>query len=289
MNGRSLPRLMISGLMTLSTRRHDERAPGEQEDSPAGLAVNDEPEAGGNPDQRRTDRHRRQEERDEPQQRRRLDAGEPEADRHQHALRERGAEDAEDDAAHGRCGDDRRARARARRRCGSTAARTRSTIASPSRKKKNAMKIDSASCSIPPSTVAPLATSDLARRLEVLAHLVEQPRRVVRERRPVRGRALADERQPRDPAGGSGGPSRPVRCTSRQRWSAFSAIVTPTIDERRQHGQRNQQHHHQRGERRAAAEPVPRAHEQRPRRRAQDGRPDDRRQKRLQHEEAVRR
>ena len=98
----------------------------------AGLAVRkDEPQAGGNPHQRRPDRHRRQEERREAQQRRRLEADDVEPDGHQHALRERRAEDAVDDRARRAARDVQHVQA-AMRRDAPTAPRSRAMIASPS-------------------------------------------------------------------------------------------------------------------------------------------------------------
>ena len=85
--------------------RHHQDAPGDQEHRPAGVAVVEEPDCRRPPDQRRPDRQRREEEGRETQQRRRRNAREPQADPGQHPLRERRAQNAVDDAAHGPHGD----------------------------------------------------------------------------------------------------------------------------------------------------------------------------------------
>src|SRR5204862_3944110 len=69
-------------------------APDQQEDGPAGVALTVKPERRRRPDERRADRHGRQKEGQESQQRRGGNAGKPEADRGEHALRDRGAENA---------------------------------------------------------------------------------------------------------------------------------------------------------------------------------------------------
>ena len=104
---------------------------------------------------------------------------------------------------------------------------------------------------------------------------------------PVRRDRRPDQRQLCDPR-------------RRIRWTGFQDLPAPLRhqrrvvrdrraddDERRQHQQREQQDHRQRREPGAIAEARIEAQVKRPRRRAEDRRPDERREEWLQHEEAA--
>ena len=120
MNGRSLPRLMIIGFSTLSTDDTTTAPHSEQEDAPRGFALReDQPEPAGIHTSGGPTGTGDRKNVTQPEQRRGLDADDVEPDRHQHALRERGAENAVDDGARRGAGDLEHVQAARSARCGS--------------------------------------------------------------------------------------------------------------------------------------------------------------------------
>ena len=249
------------------------------------MTLEQEPRRGGKPDQRRTDRHRRQEERHEAQQRRRADADEPQSDRVQYALRERGAQDAVDDPSRGARSDVEEARAPVGRdpldrRAQSTGGRV--AIAKEEIHDQHGQRqLEEA--------LHHAGASREQRRLDGFGQLSQfghHPRRVVRELRPVRLEAIADERHP-------GNPGRRIRWplvddALREFRHPVGIVGERNADdhERHQHDRRDQQRHHPRGSSCPPTEPNHDAGVQRPRRRREHNGPEHRGQERAQHQEA---
>ena len=191
-----------------------------------------------------------------PEQRRRLDAGDPQPDRHQHALRERRAEDAVDDA---RAWSSPRPASMCRPRVGRDAARprraARATIASPSRKKKNAISTDSVSCSrpSPQRSRRPSARRPWPVRRIFLSSSSSR-RAVVRERGPVVGEPRADQRQLRNPRRRIGRPA--LDKPAHERRNAIGVLGERRADDDER---RDDHHEDEHGDRVAASADRPRA------------------------------
>ena len=79
-------------LQNIVDRRDDKRAPQQDKNPPSGFTAVDEPQCGGNPDERRPDGNWRQQKCCKTQKRSRLDAGNPEPDASENALNEGGTE-----------------------------------------------------------------------------------------------------------------------------------------------------------------------------------------------------
>ena len=160
MKGSALPWEISQGLTKLSMLLTAE-APEQHEHRPAGRIVLVDPDGRGSPDQRRAHRHDRHEEGQQPEQHRARHARDQEADARHHALHQRGAEDPVHHAANGV---DRPSASGARRAAPAmrtAPARTRLPSTTPSRNRKNAIRMLSASSTTPFPSTSPLVSSQV--------------------------------------------------------------------------------------------------------------------------------